>query len=73
MLDALFKCALGPRAYVLDRHALLQGCDPLDGAQLAALLRCTTVDDARLVEMDVSFDQTGTDEISLGVINVRLG
>ena len=73
MLDALLERALGARAYVLDRHALLQRRNTLDRAQLAALLGHAALDDARLVEMDVDLDQSGTGEVSAGVVNLGLG
>ena len=73
MLDAFLEGARRPRTHVLDRHALLQGRDALDRAELAALLRRAAVDDARLVEVDVGFDQAGTGEMSLGIIDIGVG
>src|SRR5262249_2845575 len=70
VLDAFFERARRPCAYVLDGHALLQRGDALHGTELAALLRRTAVDDARLVEVDMGFDQAGTDEMPLGVVDL---
>src|SRR5262245_37714147 len=73
VLDALLQRSLGARANVVDRHALLQRRDALDGAQLAAFLRRAAIDDARLVEMDMRLDQTGTGEVAPGIIDLGIG
>src|SRR5262249_44453744 len=72
VLDALFERTCGARAHVLDRHVLLDRRDAFDRAELAALLRRTAVDDARLVEMDVRLDQSGASEPRVGVIDLAV-
>src|SRR5262249_7773088 len=73
VLDAFLQGPLGARAYVLDRHALLQRGDAFHRAQPAALLRRAAVDDAGLVEMGVGLDQPRTGQASLRAVDFRLG
>jgi hypothetical protein len=65
--DAFLKGALGAHSGVFDRHAVLDRRDALDRAQRALVLRRAAVDDPRLVQVDVRFDQTGTGEAAPGV------
>ena len=73
MQDALLEGRGGPRTHILDRHERLQRRYALHRAQGAAFLRHATVDDARLVEMDVRLDQARTGERAARIMDRRVG
>src|SRR4029077_6431958 len=70
--DALLQRCGRAGADVLNRHGRLQRRDALYRAETCARLRRAAVDDARLVEVDVGFDQARTGEAALRVIRVGL-
>ena len=72
VLDAFFECFLCALVYILHRHRRLDRRHAEHRAELAALLRRAAVDDARLVEMDVGFDQAGAGEVALRVIDLAV-
>jgi len=70
--DAFFQRVGGARVDVLDRPGLLHRRDALDRIDLARLLGRASLDDARLIEMDVGLDQSAAAEASLGIVGGRL-
>ena len=74
MFDAAFERLLCPRVDVLHRECGFHGLHAAHMVRLAAArLRGATVDDPRLVEMDVGLDQACAAKTSLGIVRGRIG